>query len=371
MKLLIAICILACVCAKKQESDAKENYFRYMRALNGDEVRSHGSLENIPKPGGFRIYYPAKKVAKRETEDAEVNLPDDEFTKPLQLEELDEDNSTEVESKNDLVINDFIRFKREAKDNLRVNKEERSGKMLLSDSVPEGNREPRGATKEQWIKQPYPVQTTDPDRNYEDSVASASETARAPRVHFVTQRRSESAPPLVYHSYDREGRSREPNNRQLSRDLDRDMEYYPRPARHYNPYRDPYYRRQDYDYQYYEEDKPSKHRRIIYYATLPDLGRSPPNVDLRDRYSYRDRYVTSLPVSVGADKFRAAGNPYSKPRFDESSKSAYPLKVSTDVNVREIKKNPERRIYSDVDRRLGYSLPTNYKEEGYDSRYYQ
>lgn len=48
----------------------------------------------------------------------------------------------------------------------------------------------------------------------------------------------------------------------------------------------------------------------------------------------------------------------------EGSKTPYPLKVSTDVNVREVKKNPERRIYSETERRYAYKAPAFQQEEG-------
>lgn len=287
--------------------------------------------------------------------------------------------------------------------------QEKTGRMLMQEEniVPEGSREPRGATKEQWVKQPYPVHALSvDDNNYDDTVPSPSDV-RAPRVHFVTQRRLETAPPQGnYGNYEREGRSRD-----LSRDSVREppraasrnppprkpeREYFPeQPLKHYDPYPprpfipyrdDPYYRYEEsrYEPQYgpaehdrYRPEFTSRQRRIIYYATLPEVVRTPPNVNLRDRYSYRDRYddryVTSPSLSVAEGnsyRFRKP-YPFTKSRYDhemERTKAPYPLKVSTDVNVRETKKNPERRIYSEPDRRYAYKAPSYQSEESFDHR---
>lgn len=105
---------------------------------------------------------------------------------------------------------------------------------------------------------------------------------------------------------------------------------------------------------YYDRERSfnPKRKRIIYYATLPDITRTPPNVDLRDRYNYGDRYDDRY--YPYPDRYHPKVLP--KSRYDtDRNKDSYPLKVSTDVNVKEIKKNPERRIYSEVDRnRYGY-----------------
>ncbi|KAB0800995.1 hypothetical protein PPYR_05349 [Photinus pyralis] len=277
-------------------------------------------------------------------------------------------------------------------------KQVRTARMLLQDNndVPDGFREARGATREQWVKQPYPV--TIDDTNFEDNMAASSD--RAPRAHFVTQRRLEPSP-AIYRMQEREGRSRE-----LYRDSDRDLppsasrvppshfEYYPErpskrfesyPIRSFNPYRDdPYYRYEEsrYDPRYGSpeserprSDFPTRQRRIIYYATLPEVVRTPPNVNLRNRYVYRDpyddRYVTS-PSQPAAEessyRFRKPSTPYTKSRHEqeiERTKASYPLKVSTDVNVRETKKNPERRIYSEPESRYAYKAQS---KESFDQR---
>lgn len=107
---------------------------------------------------------------------------------------------------------------------------------------------------------------------------------------------------------------------------------------------------------------------------MPDVSRTPPNVDLRDRYNnYRDRYDDRYAPNR-EDPYRARPKTYAsngsnsngKTRYDENdrSKTPYPLKVSTDVNVREIKKNPERRIYSEVDRnRYAFKALPPYQNE--------
>lgn len=116
--------------------------------------------------------------------------------------------------------------------------------------------EARGATKEQWVKQIYPVRRN--DDLYDDNSQISSESVRAPRVHFVTQRRNEILPPSpTYHLYDRESRARNldkeiprdlPTRDLPGRDLSREFDYYyhqPRYTRHYNPIPPPpppYYR---------------------------------------------------------------------------------------------------------------------------------
>lgn len=103
-------------------------------------------------------------------------------------------------------------------------------------------RETRGATKEQWVKQPYPVRRSDDDLSYDDSVQSQT-NVRAPRVHFVTQDLGE-IPPLE-RRFDRQGRTRE-LNKEISKNWARDMSaemdiYQPRYTRNYDPgrYRHP------------------------------------------------------------------------------------------------------------------------------------
>lgn len=98
-------------------------------------------------------------------------------------------------------------------------------------------REPRGATRDQWVKQPYPVRRRD---ELEDTPAAPAEkeVVRAPRVHFVTQGMSDSSPGPEYTRYDREARARNLNKElawNLERDPYRDMEYFqPRYTRNYN-----------------------------------------------------------------------------------------------------------------------------------------
>lgn len=141
-----------------------------------------------------------------------------------------------TDSGNDvLVLNDFIRFKRGLEEQANTeadsgrtkrehDRQEKNEKML---TIPESNREPRGAMKEQWIKQPYPVQMPQ-ESNYNDNIPASSDNIRAPRVHFVTHRVSESTHmPSIYRSFDRDGRSRDFDKDfvgDLSKDIARDMD---------------------------------------------------------------------------------------------------------------------------------------------------
>nr|CAH7718691.1 unnamed protein product [Callosobruchus chinensis] len=186
-------------------------------------------------------------------------------------------------------------------------------------------------------------------------------------------------------------------DRQLIRDLSSEMDYYyPRYSRPWrqgrgDPYqyraepRDRYSREPPQPYRYrdtrippvapyydrprgaYEESTvpppKRKQRRIIYYANLPDPPRTPPNVDLRERYGYRDRYDDRY---FAADPYRGPprtppyrNKAYLKDRYGETvpppdKTTLYPVKVSTNLNVREVKKVPEGRIYTDVNNRARY-----------------
>lgn len=425
--------------------DPKEYFFRSMRSYDSE---NNADYEDLPKPGGFNVYAANKdnsddnklKSDIRNRREATENLttlqenstsmPEEETTlqkqmdKPLELENLDLENATLtspistpkiIESPEEIInihppsnvlqINDFIRFKRglestNQKNDTSKNEREteftnnRSGKMLLSpdDVVYSGNREPRRAMKNQWFKQPYSIESK-LESSYEDVSSSASENVRAPRVHFVTQRRSESSATPVYRQFNYEGNRNtkdSPIDPLLNPLRNQDRDFYVRQSRHYDPYppppnyysqrRDPYYRFDEfrrYEQKYDPIDRDegyNKQRRIIYYASLPEIVRSPPNVDLRDRYVYRDRYddryVTSRPLSVSTDTYRYRKGGYTpapKARFEENDRTkatSYPVKVSTDVNVREIKKNPERRIYSQSEQRYAYKTPT-YPENTY------
>lgn len=102
----------------------------------------------------------------------------------------------------------------------------------------------------------------------------------------------------------------------------------------------------DYDYDRPEVSN-NRQRRIIYYTTLPEVVRTPPNVNLRYRYNYRNNldpssYYDGRPRLEDRDRF----------------KSQSPLKVSTDLNVRGSPKNPESRIYGESDRRYAYKAPS-------------
>lgn len=107
------------------------------------------------------------------------------------------------------------------------------------EDIDEVAREARGATKDQWIKQVYPVRRGE---EIEDNSAQPAEkeVVRPPRVHFVTQGVSESFSRPEYSRYDREARAHNLNKElawNLGRDPYREMEYnyQPRHTRNYMP----------------------------------------------------------------------------------------------------------------------------------------
>lgn len=179
-----------------------------------------------------------------------------------------------TDSGNDvLILNDFIRFKRGLEEQANTeadsgrtkrehDRQEKNEKMI---TIPESNREPRGVIKEQWIKQPYPIQMPQ-ENNYNDNIPASSDNIRAPRVHFVTHRISESSHmPSIYRSFDRDGRSRDFDkdfvgdmSKDIARDMDRDYSFRsgyrtePSHSHRYNRY-EPSYFSDDYsrDRRYY------------------------------------------------------------------------------------------------------------------------
>lgn len=362
----------------EKDDDVKKIYFddaTTSDAENVYEAERDLNYLNIPKPGGF-------DRAKRE-----VNGSSDGSDK-----------------KEPVDVSDFIRFRRNLEQTSEskkaperreksVEEQRRTGRMLMQDEnvVPEGFREARGSTKEQWVKQPYPVRTVNIDDSYGDNIPSYSDVG-IPRVHFVTQRRFKSATTPVNQQYEREGRSRdiyrdsesrnEPQTFPPERIVRRYEDY---PSRFFNPYNeDAYYRYKDsrFDSRFapFDGDRDhfqssSRQRRIIYYATLPEVVRTPPNVSLRNRYNdrdrYDDRYATSPSLSIPDETSYNSRNPFPKSRYDrqlERGEPPYPLKVSTDVNVRETKKNPERRIYSEPDSRYAYKTSPYQADESFNHR---
>ncbi|XP_018330401.1 uncharacterized protein LOC108740542 [Agrilus planipennis] len=276
----------------------------------------------------------------------------------------------------------------------------------------------RSASQEQWVKQPYPVQKVNEEEDTE-----SSDNIRAPKVHFVTQKRTdngngfgnvdrelerersfprgrsrsflsdrtlpeyrfrESIPEHDNHgafarerSFDKRGffdRIKEPYRPMREKFYDfRPYEHDYPPRRSFNyppengfsnsytsfPPRKRYGRRYEtyrqYDFERNNMDKPKKQTRIIYYATLPEVARSPPKVNLRDRFNYNyDGYLDD--PYFGPGRFR---EPYVPPPqfFENDSKRMKPSTSATtfskDVAVKEPKKVPESRIYSEAERRYG------------------
>ncbi|XP_060515863.1 uncharacterized protein LOC132695568 [Cylas formicarius] len=358
--------------------DPKDNFFRSMRSFDDiEDVRPFAPYDNIPRPNGITPIYTElssedQVLNSRQKRHAQENesVKDILITlgKPLEVAPLSSANSTaregnvEIAAKRNLSINDFIRFRRSVKETNYGFSQPKPEKMMMDDPDDEINRETRGATNEHWIKQPYPVRKTD-ELAFEDNMPSSSENIRFPRVHLDKNGAEDGSPDFRHNQ-------REARSRGLNKDGPRDVDYYQsRPNRPLYPER-PYYRDERYHrydnrdrdvyrprYEHYERPRsyypstPQKpQKRIIYYATLPEIPRSSPNSEIRDRYHY-DRYDDRY-----SDPYRIRKGPLKSSNY-EDGKTPYPVKVSTDVNVREVKKNPER-IYSEVDRtRYAYNTP--------------
>lgn len=495
---LIGISIAELINAQEDyELDPKEAFFRHLRSYDVQQHPEYVGQEELPVPGGLqftdftnrnkRSYHVLTSPGLQSH--FKINLSDDkskykrnkrsalnfkpvvsdseeepcteedinmttEVPTTLSIKEAQDNNITPQ----DLIINDFIRFKRDSVSpeedlakpeaditglNSRSKREPeiRTEKMVMERDFnePGTDREPRGATKEQWIKQPYPV-----ERPVDDNVPSASDSIRAPRVHFVTQRRPGQnnnqgviqenrqpqtpppppgppapQPPPYHRMHDeREGRTRDfdPYSRPPPPPQSPYYPAYPRP-RSYDPYRpryyDPYFDRDRFDDRRYGFDgydqrfdrdrngRPmmpqlplppppppgNKQRRIIYYATLPEVVRTPsPNsADYRYRFRYQDGYDDRAPGMTSSGRLPPGppgpadyrgGKPYTnqiqkhrdydRANAERKKTPLYPVKVSTDVNVREPKKSPERRVYSEVDRRYNNYKPPSFQtaEEG-------
>lgn len=377
------------------DADGMEHFFRQIRSLeedykNVETIDTEEFYRKLPKSEFARRLSEMNAVYQNDEEDpsdfgrykrsAQNNIEEstekkqlqdlvDNGEKPLEIVVLNISNDTEngldLNNQDDaLKINDFIRFKRDIHDE-NATKMIEDDKSRLKRERDDLEEKRKAEVKEQWIKQAYPV-GRDLEHRFDD-------VPRTPRVNFITnQRRSESVPHPVYYNY-------EPNYRYPD---DYDKGYYSRFPRHYQTYPDQYHRnyyrdenlrhpepihpynRDENIGNYYNERPVYKQRRIIYYATLPEVVRSPPATDLGDRYNYRGSYepddrfprIPSQNAQRVLDPYRFRKPfPADKSRYDESGpipvKGAYPLKVQTDVNVKEIKKNPERRIFSEGDHR--------------------
>ncbi|CAK1542281.1 unnamed protein product [Leptosia nina] len=206
------------------------------------------------------------------------------------------------------------------------------------------------ASNENWVKLPYPnqndVTNLSPPKPPSDLISS-----RMPRVNFVTQNKQLEASES---RNDKEAIQRETRNDDLRTEFvrpDEDRHYkpvYPRQAvyypedtrrqyyddRYYAPddlyRRDPYYDIYDrkrypgarvdrYD-DTYDNYVPRKPKRIIYYAHLPEVVRTPPSVDLRYRYSvdpYR-RFDDDYNARTGRYDYRFRNRyPYAPVRKDD------------------------------------------------------
>ncbi|XP_045481968.1 uncharacterized protein LOC123686056 isoform X2 [Harmonia axyridis] len=274
----------------------------------------------------------------------------------------------ENNSKNNFIpINDFIRFRRQLKHG-GDNGSNSMGKVQNFDLEKENadsqnNRGARGLTKQEWVKFPYQIQRT---LTSDDSIASSSDFSKPRRVHFITQKQFEVENPLAS-SNQRQGRvsdtSRPSRNQPRDPRVEMDQRkgqdlFTPRLRDFDGPPDYPYF--QNSRGRYYERDlienrRPGsrsleiypryRDRRIIYYANLPEITRNSPR--LRETERYRDPFY---------DEY--SGHLYQRAFYrNNRNEEILPMKVSADINVREVKKNPEKRIYSDVQRKYPYDLP--------------
>ncbi|XP_044765470.1 uncharacterized protein LOC123321775 isoform X2 [Coccinella septempunctata] len=278
-----------------------------------------------------------------------------------------EDNHAKT---NFIPINDFIRFRREliqeAHEDTENGENESKSRSQRFDLENENfdvqnNRGPRGLSTQEWVKFPYPVQRT---QKSEDSFATSSVFNKPRRVHFITQKQFAVDNPSIGSSNSRQGRvddqptlSRDQSRvEKIEMDVRRGKEMFiPRnfdgPIEY--PYRFPRGR-------YYERDlveqRPdsrslgiyprNRDRRIIYYANLPEITRNPP------RFREMGRFKDPVEESYFGSKHQRAF--YRDPRNEELQ---HPMIVSADINVRDVTKNPEKRIYSDVKRKYHYDSP--------------
>ncbi|XP_028041103.1 uncharacterized protein LOC114251105 [Bombyx mandarina] len=210
------------------------------------------------------------------------------------------------------------------------------------------------ASNENWVKLPYPNR----EDSHRDDILTPPQpsgeliNSRMPRVNFVTQNRGIEASESRHDKEIIQRATRKDDLRtEFVRPDEQDRNFkpvYPRQAVYYpeesrRPYyedrynddlyrRDPYYdtyerrrypgygpRIDRYD-EAYDNYVPRKPKRIIYYAHLPEVVRTPPNVDLRYRYSvdpYR-RYDDDVYARNGRYDYKFRNRyPYAPLRKDE------------------------------------------------------
>lgn len=130
------------------EDDPKVHFFRFMKSLKeyDEDTRANGARnnKNLPQPGGLRNIYNEKYLSRRKRENVETTTENIKITpeiekqlgKPLELSVLTTENITDINNtttaptstttkapevnlnatpdSGNLLINDFIRFKRES-----------------------------------------------------------------------------------------------------------------------------------------------------------------------------------------------------------------------------------------------------------------
>lgn len=95
----------------------------------------------------------------------------------------------------------------------------------------------------------------------------------------------------------------------------------------------------------------TNNRRIIYYATLPEVVRSPPNVDLRYRSHYTDRYDPLYQSNYYNDRYRSNRLPRYYPQSPSTSSStstlteikdpikSAPVRISSNLKIKDSSRN--------------------------------
>ncbi|XP_076261592.1 uncharacterized protein LOC143197234 [Rhynchophorus ferrugineus] len=376
------------------DEEPKEIFFRSLRLFSDEDGKDFETYDSLPRPSFPLVITTESRRRKRNSDDSLVNTDQQTHNlngivknlgKPLEIMPLNTKNLTEsrtieedqLPENTNILINDFIRFRRSAlgevekKDlDFSSKKGHISQKLIMLNPETDNSRKSREIYNQPWLKRDR-MRKND-DFSFDDNMPSSNENVRIPRVNFVTQKFTDNGlASTAPRSLNREPRTRSVN-RDVRSDIGQEEGSYDGRMRMFDRMR-PYYR-DDYRYDphevnygydqgmesyyragpYYPAYTQRPQKRIIYYATLPEIPRSP-NVELRNRYRY-DRDMHDDRFLNEAYRGRK-GYPY-KSRYEDDGTIPYPVKVSTDVNVREVKKNPERRIYSDVDRpRYAYNTP--------------
>lgn len=130
----------------------------------------------------------------------------------------------------------------------------------------------------------------------------------------------------------------------------------------------------------------NRNRRIIYYANLPEVVRTPPNVDLRYR-SYRyDRYdplYGYFPSPTEAYRSHRSPKEFVRPsptpktvstdnrnlRDDKEKFNSNPVRITSSLKVQDVRPNENSRVYSGNREGRNGDLPQhNYQHQDFEDR---